>query len=308
MAEITAAKVKELRERSGAGMMDCKNALSENDGDMDAAIDWLRTKGLAKAAKKAGRVAAEGLVGVVAEGTKGAVVEVNSETDFVARNEKFQDMVKTIAGEALKAGGDVEKLLALEFPGAGKPIGDHVTEMVGSIGENMTVRRAGEIEVSDGVVAAYVHNQVAPGLGRIGVLVGVESEGDKDKLNELGRQIAMHVAATSPLALDKDSVDADTVERERSVLTAEAKESGRPDNIIEKMVEGRLRKFFEEVALLSQAFVVNPDHKVEDAVAEAEKEIGKPIKVVGFLRFALGEGIEKEEADFASEVAAAARG
>jgi elongation factor Ts len=300
--------VKELREKTGAGMMDCKSALNETAGDMEAAIDWLRTKGLAKAAKKSGRVAAEGLVGVVAEGTRGALVEVNSETDFVARNESFQKMVGVIAQAALGVDGDVEKLLAATYPGSALTVKDYVTEQVGTIGENMNVRRAGSINVKDGIVAAYTHNSVAPGLGKIGVLVGVESTGDKAKLAELGKQIAMHIAATSPLATRREEVDPAVVERERAVLIAEAKESGRPDNIIEKMVEGRIRKFYEEVVLLSQAFVVNPDLTVEKAVKEAEAGAGAPITVVGFVRFQLGEGIEKAETDFAAEVAAAARG
>lgn len=305
MADITASMVKELREKTGAGMMDCKAALKENNGDMEAAVDWLRTKGLAKAAKKAGRVAAEGLIGVVADGTRGAVVEVNSETDFVARNEQFQGMVSEIAKLALDAGGDVDALKAATYPGSSKSVEDYVTEAVGTIGENMNVRRAGFISVDDGVVSAYVHNQVVPGLGKIGVLVGLESTGDKDKLAELGKQIAMHVAATNPLATRPEDMDQDTIDRERNVLIAEAKESGRPDNIIEKMVEGRMRKFLQEVVLLSQAFVIDPDNSVEQAVKNAEGDIGAPVKVVGFLRFGLGEGVEKEEADFAAEVAAA---
>ncbi|PKQ08878.1 MAG: elongation factor Ts [Alphaproteobacteria bacterium HGW-Alphaproteobacteria-12] len=308
MADITASMVKELRDKTGAGMMDCKSALNEADGDMEAAIDWLRTKGLAKAAKKAGRLAAEGLIGVTAEGTAGAIVEVNSETDFVARNEQFQEMVAGIATTALSVAGDFDKLVSANYPGSSKSVKDYVTEMVGTIGENMSVRRAGCISVSDGAVAAYVHNQVAPGLGKIGVLVGLESTGDKTKLAELGRQIAMHIAATSPLATRKEELDPDVIERERNVLIAEAKESGRPDNIIEKMVEGRIRKFYQEVVLLSQAFVINPDETVEAAVKAVEEDIGAPISVVGFLRLALGEGIEKEESDFAAEVAAAARG
>jgi elongation factor Ts len=272
---------------------------------MEAAIDWLRTKGLAKAAKKAGRVAAEGLIGVVANGNAGAVVEVNSETDFVARNEQFQKMVADIASVALANEGDFDKLVATNYPGASKSVKDYVTEMVGTIGENMNVRRAGYISVSEGAVAAYVHNQAAPGLGKIGVLVGLESSGDKAKLLELGRQIAMHIAATNPLSTRKEDLDPAVVERERNVLIAEAKESGRPDNIIEKMVEGRIRKFYEEVVLLSQAFVVNPDETVEKAVKAAEAAIGAPVNVIGFVRFALGEGIEREESDFAAEVAAA---
>ncbi|HEY4343278.1 MAG TPA: translation elongation factor Ts [Parvibaculum sp.] len=308
MADVTAGMVKELREKTGAGMMDCKSALNETSGDMEAAVDWLRTKGLAKAAKKSGRVAAEGLVGVVADGTRGAVVEVNSETDFVARNENFQKMVGEITKAALGVNGDAEKLLAVTYPGSALTVKDYVTEQVGTIGENMNVRRAGSISVTDGIVAAYTHNSVVPGLGKIGVLVGVESTGNKAKLAELGKQIAMHIAATSPLATRREEVDPAVVERERAVLIAEAKESGRPDNIIEKMVEGRIRKFYEEVVLLSQAFVVNPDLTVEKAVKEAEAAAGAPINVVGFLRFQLGEGIEKAETDFAAEVAAAARG
>ncbi len=308
MAEITASMVKQLRETTGAGMMDCKSALTETGGDMEAAIDWLRTKGLAKAAKKAGRVAAEGLIGVVAKGTAGAIVEVNSETDFVARNEQFQKMVSDVASAALSVEGDFDKLVASGYPGSSKSVKDYVTEMVGTIGENMNVRRAGYISVDDGAVAAYVHSQVVPGLGKIGVLVGLESKGDKAKLLELGRQIAMHIAATNPLATRKEDMDPALVERERNVLIAEARESGRPENIIEKMVEGRIRKFYEEVVLLSQAFVINPDDTVEKAVKAAEADVGAPITVVGFLRFALGEGIEKEESDFAAEVAAAARG
>tara|TARA_R110002074_G_scaffold31190_3_gene87644 strand:+ start:5504 stop:6430 length:927 start_codon:yes stop_codon:yes gene_type:complete len=308
MAEITAGMVKQLRETTGVGMMDCKAALTETAGDMEAAIDWLRTKGLAKAAKKSGRVAAEGLVGVVANGTTGAVVEVNSETDFVARNEAFQSMVTAITKTALDVNGDTDKLLAATFPGSALTIKDYVTEQVGTIGENMSVRRAGAISVKEGVVAAYTHNAIVGGLGKIGVLVGLESTGDKAKLTELGKQIAMHIAATAPVATRREEVDADLVERERNVLIAEAKESGRPDNIIEKMVEGRIRKFYEEVVLLSQAFVINPDLTVEKAVKEAEAGIGAPVTVVGFVRFLLGEGIEKEESDFAAEVAATARG
>jgi elongation factor Ts len=308
MAEITASLVKDLREKSGAGMMDCKAALKETDGDMEAAIDWLRTKGLAKAAKKAGRVAAEGLVGVVAEGTSGAVVEVNSETDFVARNENFQAMVSGIAGVANTAGGDLDKLLGLAFPGSDKSIADYVTEAVGTIGENMNVRRTEALSVNSGAVVSYVHNQAAPGLGKIGVLVALESTGDTEKLSALGKQIAMHVAATSPLATSVDELDQAVVERERNVLAAEARESGKPENIIDKMIEGRIRKFYEEVVLLSQTFVIDGENTVEKAVKNAEGDVGAPIKVVGFIRLALGEGIEKEESDFAAEVAAAAKG
>ena len=308
MAEITASLVKELREVSGAGMMDCKAALKETDGNMEAAIDWLRTKGLAKAAKKAGRVAAEGLVGIVANGPKGAVVEVNSETDFVARNETFQKMVSAIAGAANDVDGDFDKLLTANFPGSSKNVQEYVTEAIGTIGENMSVRRSVSMSVPQGVVVSYMHNQVAPGLGKIGVLVALESAGDAEKLSELGRQIAMHVAATSPLATRVEELDQSVVEREKNVLAAEARESGKPENIIEKMIEGRIRKFYEEVVLLSQTFVVDGENTVEQAVKNAEAGVGAPIKLVGFTRLELGEGIEKEESDFAAEVAAAAKG
>ena len=306
MANITASMVKELRDSTGAGMMDCKAALKETDGDMEAAVDWLRTKGLSKAAKKSGRVAAEGLVAVAVEGTRGIVLEVNSETDFVARNESFQEMVTGIAGVAAATGGDFEALKSAEFPGAGKSVEEHVTAMVGTIGENMTLRRSDSLEVGSGAVAAYVHNQVAPGLGKIGVLVALESTGDAAKLNELGRQIAMHVAATNPLAVTEADLDQAVVEKEREVLSAEARESGKPEEIIGKMVEGRIRKFYEEVVLSKQAFVIDPDNTVEKAIKNAEGDVGAPVTLKGFKRFELGEGIEKEESDFAAEVAAAA--
>ncbi|MTI16669.1 elongation factor Ts [Rhodobacteraceae bacterium RKSG542] len=302
---ITAAMVKELREKSGAGMMDCKAALKETGGDMEAAIDWLRTKGLAKAAKKAGRVAADGLVAVAAGDKAAVVVEVNSETDFVARNEGFQKLVKEIAEVALSVNGDVEKLAAAAYPGTGRNVDEEIKEAVGTIGENMTLRRSAGLQVSEGVVATYMHNAAGEGLGKIGVLVALESAGDADKLNALGRQIAMHVAATNPMALNVEELDPEAIERERAVYVEQARESGKPEAIIEKMVEGRLRKFYEEVTLVKQAFVLNPDLTVEGAVEAAGKEIGSPIKLVGFVRFALGEGIEKEESDFAAEVAAA---
>ena len=308
MATISAAMVKELRDKTGAGMMDCKTALSETDGDMEAAVDWLRTKGLAKAAKKAGRVAAEGLVGLATEGTKGALVEVNSETDFVARNEDFQAMVSDIAGLALEAGGDLDTLAAGTYTGKDISVADQIKEMVGKIGENMNLRRTAGLEVDKGVVAGYVHNTAAPGLGKIGVVVALESDGDADKLAAFGKQVAMHVAATSPLAVTPDELDANVVERERAVLIEQARDSGKPENIIEKMVEGRLRKYYEEVVLLSQTFVIDGENTVEKAVKAAETDVGAPIKIIGFERFALGEGIEKEEEDFAAEVAAAASG
>ncbi|GAB5377140.1 MAG: translation elongation factor Ts [Acuticoccus sp.] len=303
---ITAQQVKALREKTGVGMMDCKTALNETGGDMEAAVDWLRKKGLSKAAKKADRVAAEGLIGVASAGTSAALVEVNSETDFVARNDKFQALVSTIANEALGAGGDIDTLRAAPFPGTGRTVADEVTEAVATIGENLTLRRSAGLSVEDGVVSTYVHNAVTDGLGKLGVLVALASTGDKAKLDELGRKIAMHVAATGPLGLDIDSVPAEAVERERAIFSDQARASGKPENIIEKMVEGRLRKFYEEVVLLKQAFVVNPDLTVEQAVKEAEASVGAPITPVAFVRFALGEGIEKEESDFAAEVAAAA--
>jgi len=300
---ITAAMVKELREKSGAGMMDCKTALTEAGGDMEAAVDWLRTKGLAKAAKKAGRVAAEGLVGVAAEGNRAAVIELNSETDFVARNDGFQELVSKIAKVAVGTDGSVEAVAAADL--GGKPVSDAITDAIATIGENMTLRRSALLSVNEGVVATYVHGQVAEGLGKIGVLVALESSGDKDKLNGLGRQIAMHVAATSPLSLNTAELDPAVVEREKSVFSEQARESGKPENIIEKMVEGRLRKFYEEVTLEKQAFVINPDQTVEQAVEALAKDLGTAVKLTGFVRFALGEGIEKEEQDFAAEVAAA---
>ena len=308
MAQITAAMVKELREATGAGMMDCKNALTESDGDMEAAIDWLRAKGLSKAAKKASRVAAEGLVGVSVDGNVGAAVEVNSETDFVARNPEFQGLVTTISSLAPAAGGDIEKLGQAEYPGAGKSVADKITELVGTIGENMSLRRTASVSVDSGVVASYVHNQVAPGVGKIAVLVAIETAADKAAAEAFGKQVAMHIAAAAPLALTPEEVSADIVERERAVFTEQARESGKPDNIVEKMVEGRIRKFYEESVLLSQAFVINPDLSVAKAAEEAGKEAGADIKISGFVRLQLGEGIEKEADDFASEVAKAAGG
>jgi elongation factor Ts len=307
MAAITAQMVKELREKTGAGMMDCKAALSETNGDMEAGVDWLRAKGLSKAAKKAGRVAAEGLIAVALASKAGAVVEVNSETDFVARNDTFQAMVKEIAGLALKAGGDAKKLGDAPMSG-GKAVTDYIQEMVGKIGENMSLRRTATLKVKDGIVASYVHNSVAPDLGKIGVLVALESTADKAKLAELGKQIAMHVAAANPLALTAEEIDPETVERERAIFTEQAKETGKPDNVIQKMVQGRVEKFFKESVLLKQVFVVDAEKTVEQAVAAAEKAAGAPIKVAGFVRYGLGEGIEKAETDFAAEVAAAAAG
>jgi elongation factor Ts len=308
MTAISATMVKDLRDKTGAGMMDCKAALNETAGDMEAAVDWLRAKGLAKAAKKAGRVAAEGLIGLAADAKQAALVEVNSETDFVARNDKFQGMVKTIAADALKVKGNAEALAKAKF-GAGKiSVADHLKEMIGSIGENMTLRRSAYVTVKNGVVSSYMHNSIAPGLGKIGVIVALESDGDAETLKNFGKQVAMHIAAANPQAITVESLDPAAVARERAVLTEQAKESGKPAPVIEKMVEGRLRKFYEDVVLLSQAFVHDPETTVAKALAAAEKDAGAPIKIVGFHRFALGEGIDRPESDFAAEVAAAALG
>ena len=306
MAEITASLVKELREKTGAGMMDCKKALTETSGDLEGAVDWLRKKGLAAAAKKAGRVAAEGLVAVATADTVGAVVEVNSETDFVARNERFQAFANEAARQALTGNGDLNTLLQAQYPETGRTIAEEVTHMVATIGENMNLRRISRIEVGSGVVASYVHNALAPNLGKIGVLVGLESTGDRDRLAELGRQIAMHIAAARPEAVNIEDVDSTSLDRERNVLADQARASGKPEEIIAKMVEGRLRKYYEEVVLLEQVYVIDGENKVRKVVETVAKEIGAPIKVVGFTRFVLGEGIEKEQSDFAAEVAAQA--
>jgi elongation factor Ts len=305
MAEITAAAVKELRERTGAGMMDCKKALAENNGEMEASVDWLRAKGLAAAAKKAGRTAAEGLVGVAVEGTRGAVVEVNSETDFVAKNEQFQGFVREVAKLALDAKGDIDVLSASAYPGGGTVI-EALTNNIATIGENQSLRRTALLEVSEGTVVPYVHNAVAPGLGKIGVLVALESGASQDLLQTLGKQIAMHIAAANPLALNADELDPALVERERAIAMEKAKESGKPQNIVEKMVEGGLAKFRKDNALLSQLFVMDNKTPVAEVVASAAKEAGSGIELKGFVRFQLGEGIEKKVDDFAAEVAAAA--
>jgi len=304
--EITAAMVKQLREATGVGMMDCKKALAETNGDMEAAVDWLRTRGLAKAAKKADRVAAEGLVGVATAGTKAAVVEVNSETDFVARNEEFQTLVGTIAKLALDADGDAVKLGEMPYPGTGHSVSAELTEAIAKIGENMNLRRTETVTVSDGVVASYVHAAVKEGLGKIGILVGLESTGNKDALNALGKQLAMHIAATNPLSISPDDLDPAVVDRERAIFSEQARESGKPAEIVAKMVEGRVRKYYEEVTLLAQTFVIDGETKVGDAIKNAEKDVGAPIKLVKFVRYALGEGIEKAASDFAAEVAATA--
>lgn len=304
---ITAAQVKQLRDLTGAGMMDCKAALAENNGDMEAAVDWLRAKGIAKADKKAGRTAAEGLIGVASEATKAVVVEVNSETDFVARAENFQEIVRNVVTVALAVGGATEAVAEAKYPGSQETVTQAIKDAVGTIGENMAFRRSAALSVSSGAVATYVHNAVVDNLGKLGVLVAIETTGNADAARAFARQVAMHVAATNPLALTAEEVDAAAVAREKAIFAEQARESGKPENIIEKMVEGRLRKFYEEVVLLKQAFVINPDLTVEAALKEAEKEIGAPAKITGFVRFALGEGIEKEEADFAAEVAAAAK-
>jgi elongation factor Ts len=310
MAEVTAALVKDLREKSGAGMMDCKRALVENDGNMEASIDWLRTKGLSKAAKKADRVAAEGLVAVAlrAEGAgfTGAVIELNAETDFVSRNDKFQEAARTVALAALDADHGPEAVTAAKHEDG--TVGDMITNLIATIGENMLVRRTAKFTVGKGAVAAYVHNATAPELGRIGVLVSVEGEGDQAKLQELGKKIAMHVAATAPLSLSSEDLDPAAIERERAVLTEKAREDGRPENMIDKIVDGQIAKFQREVVLLEQQFVMNPDQTVKALVAETGKQLGSDIKVTGFVRLALGEGVEKKSEDFAAEVAAAAAG
>jgi elongation factor Ts len=304
MAEITAGLVKELREKTGAGMMDCKRALGETAGDIETAIDWLRKKGLAAAAKKAGRVAAEGLVGVATGSVAGAAVEVNSETDFVARNEAFQDFVRSLAGLALAKGDDLEALKAAAYPGESRTVAEQLTHLVATIGENMNLRRAKRLQVGNGAVVSYVHNALSAGLGKIGVLVALESTGDSARLAALGKQLAMHIAAANPQFLDIASVDAASLDRERDVLREQARASGKPDAIIDKMVDGRIRKYYEEVVLLEQIFVIDGESRIAKVVEAVAKEIGAPIAIASFVRFALGEGIEKEHADFAAEVAA----
>ncbi|MBO6559226.1 MAG: elongation factor Ts [Nisaea sp.] len=304
MAAVTAAMVKELREKSGAGMMDCKKALGETDGNIEAAIDWLRTKGLAAAAKKSGRVAAEGLVAAATEGNKGALIEVNAETDFVGRNADFQGFVSTLGGMVLANGDDIDALKGLDYPGTGRTVEEQLTHNIATIGENMSIRRAATISVDNGVVVPYVHSAVVPGLGKIGVLVALESTGDADKLADLGKQIAMHIAATSPQSLSTDDLDPEVVERERAVLVDQAKASGKTEEIAQKMVEGRIRKFYQEVVLLEQTFVIDNETKISKVVENAAKEIGAPVKLAGFRHFVLGAGIEKEQEDFAAEVAA----
>jgi elongation factor Ts len=306
MAEITAALVKELREKSGVGMMDCKKALTENNGDIEASMDWLRTKGLSKAAKKADRVAAEGLVAIALRnnraGMTGAAVELNAETDFVARNELFQNAARAVAKTALDVEGGVDALVAAKTAD-GEVVSEMITQLIATIGENMLVRRSARFDVAQGVVAGYVHNAVAPEIGRIGVLVAIEGAGDQAALQDLGKKIALHVAATAPLSLSPDDLDPAAIDRERAIFSEQAAQSGKPPAVVEKMVEGRIRKFLEEVVLLKQAFVMNPDQTVEQLVAEVAKAVGSPVTVKGFVRLALGEGVEKPVDDFAAEVA-----
>jgi len=305
MTNITAEMVKNLREKTGAGMMDCKMALNENKGDVEASVDWLRKKGKMKAAKKATRTAAEGLVGVASAAGRGALVEVNSETDFVARNHDFQTFVHQAAHSALEEEGILERLMARPLNGKSS-VSETLTALIAKIGENMSVRRAAALSVSPGVVATYVHNAVQPHLGKIGVLVALKSTANADKLMALGRQLAMHIAAAHPLALTPDALDPDTVRRERAIYADQARQQGKPENLIEKMVEGRMRKFHEESVLTSQIFVVDGETPIAKVIESASKEFGAPVQITGFVRFAVGEGIEKEETDFAAEVKAAA--
>jgi elongation factor Ts len=303
MAEITAALVKDLREKTGAGMMDCKKALGETGGDLDAAIDWLRKKGLSAASKKAGRVAAEGLVAVAVKDNVGAIVEVNSETDFVGRNPQFQALASGVAAVALSAGDDVATIEAAAFPGSSRNVKDEVTHAIATIGENMTLRRAKKLTVDGGVVVSYVHSALADGLGKLGVLVALKSTGKREVLEQIGKQVAMHIAAANPQSLSTKDLDQSLVEHERTVLTDQAAGSGKPADIIAKMVEGRIRKFYQEVVLLEQTFVIDGETPVGKAVEKAAKDAGAPIEIAGFVRFQLGEGIEKKTDDFAAEVA-----
>ncbi|MBS4049208.1 MAG: elongation factor Ts [Alphaproteobacteria bacterium] len=303
MAEITAALVKDLREKTGAGMMDCKKALAETNGDLDAAIDWLRKKGLSAASKKAGRVAAEGLVAVAVKDNVGAIVEVNSETDFVGRNPQFQALASGVAAVALSAGDDVATIEAAAFPGSSRNVKDEVTHAIATIGENITLRRAKKLTVDGGVVVSYVHSALAEGLGKLGVLVALKSTGKREVLEQIGKQVAMHIAAANPQSLSTKDLDQSLVERERTVLTDQAAGSGKPADIIAKMVEGRIRKFYQEVVLLEQTFVIDGETPVGKAVEKAAKDAGAPIEIAGFVRFQLGEGIEKKTDDFAAEVA-----
>ena len=305
MSNITASSVKSLRDKTGAGMMDCKKALTESNGDFEEAIVWLRKKGLSKAAKKSGRAAAEGLVSVIVDGSKAAIVELNAETDFVSRNEQFQDLAKKITEVVLSASNDdVEKIKNEKFPGSEKSVADEITSHIAVIGENMNLRRVGELNVEKGVVVPYIHNSIADGLGKIGVLVALESDGDTEKLSDIGKKVAMHIAAARPEVLNVEDVNAEMVERERSIFKEQARASGKPDNIIDKMVEGRIRKYYSEVVLNEQMFVMDDKKKVSEFLKSSSNEIGSPITLKSFIRFELGEGIEVEEGDsFAEEVA-----
>ena len=304
MAEITAACVKELRDQTGAGMMDCKKALTEADGDHEAAVDWLRKKGLSAAANKAGRTASEGLVGVAVSGNKGAMVEVNAETDFVARNETFQAFVNCVAVLALDgAVDDVEALKVVAYPGTHKTVDEELTALIATIGENMSLRRVTLLSPNPGVVASYMHNALTPGLGKIGVLVALETTASTGQMQALGKQLAMHVAASAPQAISRDAIEGSLVERERAILTEQARASGKPDDIVEKMVEGRLKRYFEEVCLLDQTYVIDGERKIAQVLEDAAKEAGTPVAIARFVRFALGEGIERKQEDFAAEVA-----
>ena len=305
MTQVTAVLVKELREKTGVGMMDCKKALVENNGEIEAAVDWLRTKGLSAAEKKAGRVAAEGLIGISVEGGAGALVEVNAETDFVARNDDFQAFVQTVADLARASGDDLEALKAADYPEAGRTVEEELTHLITTIGENMSLRRVQNITVGNGALGSYMHNALTPGLGKIGVLVALESEADAVAFETLGKQIAMHVAAAKPLAVNRDGLDPAVVERERVVLAEQARESGKHEEIVKKMLEGRMRKYYEEVCLLDQTFVIDSERKLQKVLEDASKEAGKPVSVSAFGLFVLGEGIEKKKEDFAAEVAAA---
>ena len=305
MAEITASLVKELREKSGAGMMDCKKALKETEGNLEEAVDWLRTKGLASAAKKAGRVASEGLVGIATIGTSGAIIEVNSETDFVARNDDFQAFVSNITNLATGA-ADLNTLKATMYPGEDRTVDEQLTHMIATVGENMALRRMSVLSVDNGIVTSYMHNAISSGIGKIGVLVALVSNGDTDKLNALGRQLAMHIAAAAPQSVSSEDLDQQLVERERQVLSDQARDTGKPEEIINKMVEGRIRKFYEEVCLLEQTYVVDGESKIAEVLEKATQELGSTVSIAAFERFALGEGIKKEKEDYASEVAALA--
>jgi elongation factor Ts len=303
MANITSAMVKELRDKTGAGMMDCKAALEATSADLEAAVDWLRKKGLAKAAKKAGRLAAEGLIGVAVKGDAGAIIEINSETDFVARNDQFKEFVKRAAELALELDGDLEKLVGHPVHGGGVSVQEHLTGLVAKIGENMSIRRASALAVSPGIVASYIHNAVAPDLGKMGVIVALRSTADPAKLTALGKQIAMHIAAAAPLAVTPEQLPADVVERERNIQRDVARQSGKPENVIEKMMEGRMRKFYEESVLLSQIFVIDQESSIAKVLERAGNDFGASVEITGFYRFAVGEGIDKGDGDdFASEV------